>query len=381
MTQDPGPKGLRHTEGHMDQRRLPLKLTVFFLLQIILYVAAWRTVKSNETDFPAFYSAARIWASGRNPYDLEAQCRVQIPIRGVPCLPFAHPPVVLPLVSLVSNEDFLSSYYRWSFLLVAVTALCILPLYRLSGELKLSVQTILFFPVIVAITFAQDTPFILLGVLLWIWLLRVKREVLAGLALSIAVLKPQIAILLAVPLLFSRPRAFAGFCLGAALLGVYSFALVGVEGFRGLLQIVGVMSQGQGYGVNPQVMQNATALLVRSGLSAAWSWPIFALGLVAVSVYWAKKGTSLRELSAGIIVALFSAPHLHFHDLSLLTPGLLLIHPLAVMLSSIVLLTTYAFTLQQWGGYALMLALLILHLRPWPTLKSKLQENRIHSAH
>jgi glycosyl transferase family 87 len=359
----------------MDRKPI---LIVFFLLQIVLYTAAARTVQPKESDFPAFYSAARIWASGQNPYDLEVQCSVQEPIRGVPCLPFAHPPVLLPLISLVSNDDFTSSYYRWLLVLVLVTALCILPLYRLCAEWKLSVQTILFFPIVVAITFGQDTPFILLGVLLWIWLLTSKREVLAGLVLSIAVLKPQIAILLAVPLLFSRPKAFAGFLLGAAVLSVYSFALVGVEGFRGALRIVEVMSQGHGYGVNPQSMQNATALLVRSGLSAVWSWPVFALGIIAISIYWKKNGISLRELSAGIIVALFTAPHLHFHDLSLLTPGLLLVHPLVAMLCSIVLLSTYAFALQQWSGYAVMLALLIFHLKPLPALQNKL--NLTHSA-
>lgn len=359
----------------MDRKPIVI---VFFILQIVLYTAAARTVQPKESDFPAFYSAARMWASGHNPYDLEAQCSVQEPIRGVPCLPFAHPPVLLPLIGLVSNEYFTSSYYRWILILVLVTALCILPLYRLCAEWKLSIQTILFFPIVVAITFGQDTPFILLAVLLWIWLLTSKREVLAGLALSIAVLKPQIAILLALPLLFSRPKAFAGFLLGAAVLGVYSFALVGLEGFRGALQIVKVMSQTHGYGVNPQAMQNATALLVRSGLSAVWSWPVFALGIIAISIYWKKKGTSLRELSAGIIVALFTAPHLHFHDLSLLTPGLLLIHPLVAMLCSIVLLSTYAFALQQVSGYAVMLALLILHLKPLPALQNKL--NLTHSA-
>ena len=350
----------------MDRKPI---LIAFFLLQIILYAAAARTVQPKESDFPAFYSAARIWASGHNPYDLEAQCSVQEPIRGVPCLPFAHPPVLLPLISLVSNEDFTASYYRWLLVLVLVTAVCILPLYCLCAEWKLSVQTILFFPIVVAITFGQDTPFILLGVLLWIWLLNSKREVLAGLALSIAVLKPQIAILLAVPLLFSRPKAFAGFLLGTVILGVYSFALVGLEGFRGALRIVEVMSQGRGYGVNPHAMQNAAALLVRSGLSAVWSWPVFVLGIIAISIYWKKKGTSLRELSAGIIVALFTAPHLHFHDLSLMTPGLLLIHPLVAMLCSVVLVSTYAFALQQWSGYAVMLALLIFHLKPLPALE------------
>jgi hypothetical protein len=138
------------------------------------------------------------------------------------------------------------------------------------------------------------------------------------------------------------------------------------------------MSQAQGYGVNPQAMQNATALLVRSGLSAVWSWPVFVLGIIAISIYWKKKGTSLRELSAATIVALFTAPHLHFHDLSLLTPGLLLVHPLVAMLCSIVLLSTYAFALQQWSGYAVMLALLIFHLKPLPALQNKL--NLTHSA-
>ena len=343
----------------MDQKPI---IIVFLLLQVILYVAAWRTVQPNETDFPAFYSAARTWSNHHNPYSLEEQCRVQLPIRGVPCLPFAHPPVLLPLISLVSNDDFISSYYRWSLLLVLVTVGCILPIYNLCHDWKLTFQTILFFPVIVAITFGQDTPFILLAVLLWAWLLTSKRDVLAGLALSVAVVKPQIAILLALPLLFSRPKAFAGFCLGATLLTAYSFALVGAEGFRGLLQIVQVMSHGEGYGVNPKAMLNATALLVRSGLSVGWSWPVFIIGLLAISLLWKKKGTALRELSVGIILALFCAPHLHFHDLSLLSPSLVLTNPSVAILSSVVLLVGYAFALQQWFGYALMLVLLILGL-------------------
>jgi len=240
-----------------------------------------------------------------------------------------------------------------------VAAVCILPLYYLSGEWKLSIQTILFFPIIVSITFSQDTVFILLGILLWIWLLISKRDLLSGLALSIAVLKPQIAILLALPLLFCRPKAFAGFCIGATVLVTYSLVLVGVHGFSGLLQIIQIMSHDQGYGVNAKVMQNATALLVRIGFSPVWSWLVFLLGMIVISIYWKVKGTSLRELSAGIVVALFSAPHLHFHDLSLLTPGLFLIHPLSTMLASIALLVAYAFALQQWFGYGLMLALFI----------------------
>ncbi len=346
----------------MDQRKLHPAVIVFFLLQIILYAAASRTVQPSETDFPAFYSAGRIWTSGQNPYSLEEQCRLQVPIRGEPCLPFAHPPVLLPLISLVSNESFDSSYYRWTLLLLVVTAVCIFPLYQISRDWKGSLQSLLFLPVVIAITLGQDTPFILLAVLSWAWLLTIKKDVLAGLALSLAVVKPQIALLLAVPLLFSRPKAFAGFCIGAAALMAYSFALVGLQGFRGVLGIVQIMSQGSGFGVNPRVMINATALLVRAGLGANWVWITFTLGLIVTSVIWKRMGTSPNQLVPGIIVALFCAPHLHLHDLSLLSLALVLVHPLAPMLCSALLLVAYAFGWHQWAGYALMLGLLITHL-------------------
>lgn len=341
----------------MDRTVLKPTLIIFFLLQLILYAAVSRTLQPKESDFPAFYSAARSWSNDQNPYDIEEQCRIQVPIRGVPCLPFAHPPILVPLISLISNESFDSSYYRWKLLLFIITALCVVPLYQISGNWVLSFQSILFLPVIIAISLGQDTPFILLAVLSWALFLTRNRDLLAGLALSFAVLKPQIAILLALPMLFSRPRAFVGFCIGATALVVYSFALIGAPGFRGLLEIVTFMSQTEGFGVNPRNMLNATALLVRAGLSASWSWVILGLGLIAVSVVWKKKGTSLNELGPGIIVALFCAPHLHFHDLSLLTVSLILLPRLSIMLCSVLLLMAYALGWHQWAGYALMLGL------------------------
>lgn len=341
----------------MDRTLSKPTLVIFFLLQLILYAAVSRTVQPKESDFPAFYSAARSWSNDQNPYDLEEQCRIQVPIRGVPCLPFAHPPILLPLVSLISSDNFNSSYYRWTLLLVIITALCLVPLYQISRNWELSFQSVLFLPVIVAISLGQDTPFILLAVLLWAFFLSRNRDLLAGLALSLAVLKPQIAILLALPMLFSRPRAFAGFCIGATALVVYSFVLVGAPGFRGLLGIVKVMSQAEGFGINSKNMVNATALLTRAGLSSVWSWIIFGLGLLAVSVIWKRRGTSLNELGPGIIVALFCSPHLHFHDLSLLIVSLILLRGLPIMLCSVFLLVAYALGLHQWAGYALMLGL------------------------
>jgi hypothetical protein len=340
----------------MAQTTVKPTIIIFFLLQIILYVALARTVRPNETDFPAFYSAARIWSVGHRPYDLEEQCQVQLPIRGVPCLPFAHPPVLLPLISLVSNNNFDSSYYRWTILMLIAASICILPAHRISGEWKNSIQSLLFFPLIIAIALGQDTPFILLAVLSWACLLIRKKDFLSGLVLSVTVLKPQIAILLAVPLLFSRPRAFAGFSVGAILLTIYSLILIGPQGFRDLFGIVNVMSQGTGFGINSKAMINATALLVRAGQSAKWSWAIFALGVVIISLIWKKLGTSLNELVMGITVALFCAPHLHLHDLSLLTLSLVNAQPLITISCSLFLLIAYFLGWQQWAGYAFIAA-------------------------
>jgi len=328
---------------------------VLVAAQVTLYAVAWQSVKPKESDFPAFYSAARIWQKGGNPYNLQTQCAEEIPIRGEPCLPFAHPPVLLPLVALVSNDDFESSYHRWGLILLVVLPLCVAPFYQLSHDWRASLQSVLFMPVFLAIALGQDTPLILLGVLLWAWLLTIKKDVPAGLVLSLAVVKPQIAVLLALPLLFSRPKAFAGFCLGGLILTAYSFALVGAEGFRGLIFIMRLMSHGEGFGVNSVGMFNATGLLVRAGISAAWGWPIFALGLIGIALLWRKAGTSLPALNLGIILALFCAPHLHGHDLSLLSIPILLVNPLAPALASALLVASYAFGLKQWAGYCLMI--------------------------
>jgi len=271
--------------------------------------------------------------------------------------------VLLPLLSLLSSDDFVGSYYRWTTVLLVVVLICLFPLYQLSREWKIAVQSILFLPVVIALALGQDTPFVLLAVLLWLWLLLGGKDFWAGLALSLTVLKPQIAILLGVPLLFSHTKAFAGFCAGGLALLLFSFALVGVDGFRGLLNIVRVMSQGQGFGVNPSTMISVTGLLVRSGVSLTWSWIFFGFALIAISLLWRKRGTTPQTLSVGLTLALFCAPHLHLHDLSLLTGPILYLHPLAPLAASAFLAGAYAFGLHQWAAYALLVFTGIILLR------------------
>ncbi len=325
--------------------------------QLIVFVAAWRQTDPATTDFPAFFFAAKAWQRGANPYDLDEQCRPQEKVRPAYCLPFAHPPLVLPAVSLVSSDDFAASYRRWCVLLVAVCALCLLPLYGLTRDALISAQTLLFVPVFIGVALAQDTAFVLLGVLLWAWLMALRRDFSAGLALALVCVKPQLAIPLAVPLLFSRPRAFLGFCAGGGVLTLVSFALVGAEGFRGLLDITRLMAEGRGYGISPERMFSAAGLFARAGLSPLWSWLTFACAVALISWLWRRAGTSSPALALGTLLAVFASPHLHRHDLSLLALPIALIHPMAPLLSTLALLFSFALGYEHAGAYALMLAL------------------------
>lgn len=48
---------------------------------LAFYAATWKTVRTNLTDFPSFYIAARLFQARQNPYDLDAECREQKAIR------------------------------------------------------------------------------------------------------------------------------------------------------------------------------------------------------------------------------------------------------------------------------------------------------------
>ena len=49
----------------------------------------------------------------------------------------------------------------------------------------------------------------------------------------------------------------------------------------------------------------------------ALGWGVFALGIVILSFLWAKNRNGRLLIGLTTIIALFTSPHLHFHDLTL----------------------------------------------------------------
>lgn len=123
------------------------------------------------------------------------------------------------------------------------------------------------------------------------------------------------------------------------------------------------MSKIQGFGVWPEGMYNVTGILARAGLNHLWSWPIFLLGIVFICVLWKRRNITPATISVAVVVTVFTAPHVHLWDLSLLIIALLILHPLAPALGSLLILSTFPFGLTYWTTYAMMLALLYIHLR------------------
>jgi hypothetical protein len=329
---------------------------------LVFYFATWRTAPFERADFVGFYASARLWQSRQNPYDRESQCRLQATIRPDLCMPYAHPPVLLPLFALISNDDYRASYNRWSLLLLIVLAGCVWVAHQISGSLVSALFAVLFYPVFISITQGNVSPFLLLSVLLWLMLLKEKREFWAGIALSLTVAKPQLALLLALPLFFSNRKAFWGFCLGASTLVLMSFALVGIEGFKSLVNTLIDMLSDKEPATDAAKMYSVTGLLARAGLSRLLVWPVFIGAIIGLSLLWRRR-FNLHTQMFGIVLALFAVPHLFMHDVSLLAIPLLLIRPAGPIIASCVLLVGHALGLGYTVFNLLLVALAMFHLK------------------
>jgi hypothetical protein len=339
-------------------RKLTLVPLVLTLLALTVYVNGWRAWDIHNADFAAFYSGGILWGDGRPAYDLKAACDLQAQVGVSLCMPFFHPPVLLPLLSAIANGDYAASYLRWFGLLLVVILCCAFPVYALTDrDLPKTIVLICFFPMFVILLQGQDTAFVLLGVLLCAVFLRGGKDSLAGIALGLTVLRPHLALALSMPLLFSRPKAFRSFFITGMVLVVYSFALVGVEGFRDIVSTTLLSARGTDASTHQQHMFNLVGLIARRGLNPIWAWPFFIGSIAGISVLWNKRGVTQSTFALGIICALFTSPHLHMHDLALLIIPLLAWPAVTVPIISFGMLTALSFGVTPLFIYAIMLGL------------------------
>jgi hypothetical protein len=311
------------------------------LSQAIIYSALWvRMITSaaerTGTDFIAFYSAGRIALTGRvyEAYLPQVQQAAEENVLGFTIAieelaPFVHPPFIIPPLALIAYLPYVSAFYAWAIILLAIFSIAVYFLYRAipPGDDRgvLIASSLLFFPIFVSILNGQDSALLLLGAAVWYYGLVKGNDRLAGLGLALTVIRPHIALLLAIPFLFRGRRVWWWFLAGASGLALFSFLVVGLRGTVNFLHILTISASGEGYKTNEIAMVNFLGLLRRLVPTLApeptrvISWVTYFIGIVFLSVLWARsEQIKAKHAGAAILVAILAAAHLHYHDLVLL---------------------------------------------------------------
>lgn len=312
---------------------------------VIVYSVLWVrmiTTPAERTgaDFIHFYSAgivAQDWDTAR-VYDLGLQQSVEQKQVGFvlapgQVLPFNHVPFLIPVLSVIVNGDYVSSFIRWTVLMLIFYGTGIgiiawwfyIKKYNTRTILIICAGALTFFPLFVSLVEGQDTAILFLGACLWLVGLLLGRDGLAGSGLALMTVRPQIAVLLAIPLLIKKPKAFGWFCLGVGVLSIFSLIILGVDGVRSFLNILFITARGEWYGTNQSAMVNFIGLLLRlaPGLSVesvrGLGWAVYGLTLIGFCLL-CIRGREIDEMHIALTVtlAMFSLPHLHYHDLTLL---------------------------------------------------------------
>ena len=161
----------------------------------VAYVGLWVRLIGNPaertgSDFIAFYSAGRIAQDQgvAQVYDPSLQQRIQeeevgFPLAREQILLYNHLPFLIPVLEAIVSTNYVSSFYRWAFLLIVLYVAAIVFLSQVLKDAGFNKSTIqlagiggfLFLPVFFSLMNGQDTAFLFLGAATWMYGLRVRK--------------------------------------------------------------------------------------------------------------------------------------------------------------------------------------------------------------
>ena len=272
-----------------------------------------------RNDFRLAYGAALVGVRNgyAHLYDLSAQkAAIESLGPGFNPQPFISLPPLAWLATPLLLVPFPVALVAWTVLLIA--ALC-WTWYLLAppGTSVRAAHLVLLlgvFPVAFGVMVGQPGALVAAAVATTWWLLRRDRQLLAGLALSLIVIKPQMAFVVPLCLLVSgRRRAFGAWLVASIAIGLVALALLG---FDGVARYRDVIAQTQGpawdstrryaisgpLGLGP-LLNVVQALVVAIALATAWRQ---------------RRAGPEIPIAAGIVGSLLATPYLGFQDFLML---------------------------------------------------------------
>jgi hypothetical protein len=308
-----------------------------FSLILAKYISS---VEKKEVglDFLLYYSAGYIirYDSPEQLYDLSLQRQVQATI--VPeknqehFYPYNHPPILAPLMGWVVTDNYLASYLRWVICLVLFQLLSLGVLLRLMIQVfKWKIKDLFlvilsgffFYPAIVAFIRGQDSSFFLLGICLWVLGLIKANDKVAGLGLAMALIRPQIALVLAFLFLFKKQRILLWFLIWSSILLIYCYLFIGWTGLNGFIKVL--IFSGQGFGFDVEKMATLMGAILRwfPGIDPSLLHIVGYLGyflaFLFLCIVWVRSAKiGFSQINIAILCTILFAPHFHGHDLLIL---------------------------------------------------------------
>ena len=282
-----------------------------------------------RNDFRLAYAAATVGIkNGYNHlYDSASQkAAIESLGTGFNPQPFISPPPLAWLVTPLLLLPFTAALVIWTLLLLAAlvwTWYLLAP----SGKWVRPAHLVLLlgvFPVAFGVMVGQPGAWVAAAVATAWWLMRHDRPVWAGLALSLIVLKPQLALLVPACLLVSgHARTFGAWLVASLLIALAALALLGLDG---LAQYREVLAQTQTpawditrrysisgpLGLGP-ILTVTQVLVVAVALVAAWRHR----GRARAGRTFKQEGPEI-PMAAGIVGSLLFTPYLGFQDFVML---------------------------------------------------------------
>jgi hypothetical protein len=286
-------------------------------------------------DYPAFYGAGRIIASGdwQNLYSPARQTEVQktlFPNKDFNLLPFSYPPFVALAYYPLSLLNYRISYLIHTLLMVGALILTIQLIRPLNAgidryPLTALALTLTFYPLLRAILGSQNTAILLLLIVASWQLILARRQWLAGLVLGLLLFKPQFAIpLIGLYVLSGRWRVG----LGSLLTGVGLYAVS--SWLSGPLWVVPWMKFTWWFSQADAVMNRANSVSwlgffeaiggANNHATLILGWGLTLLTIIGLVLLWTipgKRGDLTTQLAITMPLLVLIPPHVMYYDLSL----------------------------------------------------------------
>jgi hypothetical protein len=311
---------------------------------VLAYAAYWlnEVFRSNlrGPDFFSYYAIAKLEVQ-RGParvYDLALQKQFQDQVTAqwpghFILLPHLLPPYFTLLLAPLGVLPFRTAYAVWGLLTIALVAggaLALLAAARLErrGAWLLGLLAAAYLPVFVLVVQGQSDGFAILGLGLCALAWTRGRPGLAGLAAGLALVKPQLVLLLPVLFLARSPRALAGFAAAGIAFVLASLPFFGIAGWRAYLGLVGPWLLG-GHAGFPIVGQSLFSL--RGALQHLPGGTPVALAVLAAVLLGVAACLFLRpprprlDFALAVAASVALSSYINVHDLSLLLVPMLLL--------------------------------------------------------